>query len=270
MTGRLPSHDGIAYREAGPPDGPVALLLHGYPESSYMWRRILPATAATGWRAVAPDLPGFGDSPPDPPGTWERHMEAVQRLHAGLGLGPVALVAHDWGALIGLRWACEHPDSVRALVISSSGFFPEGRWHGMAQALRTEGQGEELVENMTREVLATVLRQACPAMGDDAVDEYWKGFADAERRRGHLELYRSGDFDKLRPYEGCLAGLAVPTLLLWGADDPFAPVGGAHRFHKQIPGSELTVLEGAGHFVVEDDPARYGTELARFLTAAAG
>jgi haloalkane dehalogenase len=76
---------GLAYTEAGPADGPVALLLHGYPESSYMWRHLLPALATAGWRAVAPDLAGFGDSPPDPPGTWERHVEAVERFRGSSG-----------------------------------------------------------------------------------------------------------------------------------------------------------------------------------------
>ena len=71
---------GLAYREAGPADGPVALLLHGFPESSYMWRDTLPALADAGWRGLAPDLAGFGDSPPDPPGTWERQVEALERF----------------------------------------------------------------------------------------------------------------------------------------------------------------------------------------------
>jgi len=58
---------------------------------------------------IAPDLAGFGDSPPDPPGTWERHVESLQRLHTALELGRVVLIVHDWGSLIGLRWACDHP-----------------------------------------------------------------------------------------------------------------------------------------------------------------
>ena len=181
----------------------------------------------------------------------------------------MALVVHDWGGLIGLRWACDHPDSVRALVISSTGFFADGKWHGMAKALRTEGTGEEAVANMTQTILGDVLRGSCPSMGDDAVAEYWKAFSDEDRRRGQLELYRSGDFEKLRPYEGCLAGLGVPTLMLWGEDDPFAPVAGAHRLRSQIPGSEVVVIEGAGHFVVEDDPGHYGAELGRFLSGVA-
>jgi haloalkane dehalogenase len=257
--------DGIAYREAGPPDGPAALLLHGYPESSYMWRDVLPALADAGWRALAPDLPGFGNSPADPPGTWERQVEAVERFRRGLGLERVVLVVHDWGGLIGLRWACEHPDAVRGLVISSTGFFSYGRWHGMAHALRTEGQGEELLEGMNRDAFAGLMRHASRGIGDDAVDEYWKCFADEERRRGQLELYRSGDFEKLEPYEGRLAALGVPTLILWGEEDEFAPVGGAYHFQREIPGSLLVVIPGAGHFVVEDEPARVAAETVGFL-----
>jgi haloalkane dehalogenase len=256
----------LAYREEGPADGPVALLLHGYPESSYMWRALLPAIAATGWWAVAPDLPGFGDSPSDPPGTWERHLQALDRFRRELGLERVVLVVHDWGGLIGLRWACDHPDAVAGLVISSIGFFADGRWHGLAQAMRAPGTGEELMDSMTRDGFADLMRQASPAIDGAAVDEYWKAFADGERRRGQLELYRSGDFEKLRPYEGCLASLGVPALILWGASDAFAPVGGAHRLHRQLPGSRLVVIEDAGHFVWEEAPERAGEEVAGFLS----
>ena len=65
---------GLSYRESGPADGSVALMLHGYPQSSYMWEQVMPAVAEAGWRAVAPDLAGFGDSPPTRPvpgsGAW--------------------------------------------------------------------------------------------------------------------------------------------------------------------------------------------------------
>jgi haloalkane dehalogenase len=259
----MPEAAGLAYRTAGPDDGPPALLLHGYPESSYMWRHVLPALGDAGWRALAPDLAGFGDSAPDPPGTWEHHMEAVERFRTELGLGPVLLVVHDWGGLIGLRWACEHPDGVDALVMSCTGFFPEGKWHGLADAMRTPGTGEELMDGMTREGLAAVLRQAIPSLDEDALDEYWKAFADEDRRRGHLELYRSGDFDKLAPYTGKLAELGVPALVLWGEGDNFAPVAGAHRFHKELPDSELVVLD-AGHFVFEEAPEESTSAVVRF------
>jgi haloalkane dehalogenase len=265
VTAEVRRHDAIAYREEGPPDGPAALLLHGYPESSYMWRDVLPALAESGWRAIAPDLPGYGDSPPDPPGTWERHVEAVERFRQGLGLDRLALVVHDWGGLIGLRWACDHPDAVGALVISDTGFFPDGRWHGMAKMLRTEGQGEQLMEGLNREGFGGVMRQASDGIDEEAIDEYWKAYADEERRRCHLDLYRSGDFEKLEPYEGKLAALGVPALVIWGEDDEFAPVGGAYRFKKEMPSARLVVIPGAGHFLPEDEPQRVANEIAAFL-----
>jgi haloalkane dehalogenase len=265
----LREHDGIAYREALPAenadDAPVALLVHGYPESSYMWRAVLSALAEAGWRAIAPDLLGFGDTPADPPATWERQVEAIERLRTGLGIERCALVVHDWGGLIGLRWACDHPEVPTAIVISSTGFFSDGKWHGMAQALRTEGQGEQLVEAIDRDGFGAVLKQSSRGMKDDALDEYFKAYGDPERRRGQLELYRSGDFEKLEPYEGKLAALGVPVLRLWGEDDPFAPVAGAKRFEAELPDTRLTVIEGAGHFVVEDEPERYAQEVVDFL-----
>jgi haloalkane dehalogenase len=260
--------DGIAYREAARgqhSDLVPALCLHGFPETSFMWRYVIAALAESGRRAVAPDLPGFGDSSPDPPGTWERQVEAVERFRMGLGLERLALVVHDWGGLIGLRWACEHPEAVAALVISNTGFFPDGRWHGMARALRTEGEGERMVAAMTRDGFGQMLAAISRGMDKVVANEYWKTLTTEGGRRGILELYRSGDFEKLEPYEGRLAALGVPTLLLWGENDLFAPVAGAHRFKREIPGAKLVVIEGAGHFVYADEPRRSAREVVEFL-----
>jgi haloalkane dehalogenase len=266
----LASAAGLAYRSAGEQSGRVALLVHGYPESSYMWHALLPALADAGWWALAPDLPGYGDSEPDAPGTWERHIEALERFVRELELGPVALVTHDWGVPIGLRWACDNPGAASALVISDGGFFADRRWHDLANVMRTEGEGERLMEGFTREGFAALMKQASSGIADDAVEEYWKGFGDETRRRGHLELYRSGDFEKLEPYEGCVAGLGVPALVVWGAGDRFAGVKMAHRFHDEIAASELLVLDGAGHFVWEDEPAETASALVDFLARRAG
>jgi haloalkane dehalogenase len=258
-----------ALKTAGDPANPAVLLVHGYPESSHMWRAALEALAARELYAVAPDLPGYGDSDPDPPGTWERHVEALERVRAEQGLERVALVGHDWGGLIGLRWACHHPDAVWALVASDTGFFPDGRWHGMARAMRTPGQGEELIDGMTRKSFGELLGAVSTGIDDAAVDEYFKAFSDEPRRRGQLELYRSGDFEKLAAYEGQLAAIGVPFLALWGEDDPFAPVAGGRRFADEIPGGRLEVIPGTGHFVYEDAPEAAAEALASFLAEAA-
>jgi haloalkane dehalogenase len=258
----------LAYREGVPAgdERPSPLLcLHGFPENSFMWRGLLEAAAAAGHRGYAPDMPGSGESPADPPATWERLVEAVDGFAAELDLGPVVLVAHDWGGLIGLRWACDHPERVAALVIADSGFFPDGKWHGMAAALRKPGTGEELVEAMTRESFGGLMNAVSPAMEEEAIDAYWQSLGTSEGQRATLEMYRSGDFEKLAPYEGALARLGVPTLILWGEDDEFSPVAGAHRFHREIPGSQLEVIEGAGHFVFADAPEASTAAVLRFI-----
>jgi haloalkane dehalogenase len=260
----------IAYREAVPAQqsGDPVLLLHGFPSSSYMWRHLMPALANAGRRAIAPDLPGYGDSPADLPGTWERQVEAVERFRAALGLDRAALVLHDWGGLIGLRWACDNPGVASAIVVANTGFFPDGRWHGMANMLRTEGEGEKLVSELDRTGMTRMLRAVGRGFGDQAIDQYFKAFTTEERRQGILDLYRSGDFEKLEPYEGKLAALGVPLLALWGEDDVFAPPAGAYRLGKEVPGAKVVVIEDAGHFVFEDDPQRCAEEVVAFLAEA--
>src|ERR1700694_5589819 len=191
-----------------------------------MGRHLLPALADAGWRALAPDLPGYGDSEPDPPATWERHVDALECFVSELEPAPrrIVLITHDWGVMIGLRWACEHPGAVGALVISDGGFFADRRWHDLANVMRTPGEGERLIASYTREGFATAMRAVSGGMSEEAIDEYWKGFAGEARRAGHLELYRSGDFEKLVPYDGRLAALGVPALIMWGKEDRFASV----------------------------------------------
>jgi haloalkane dehalogenase len=190
---------------------------------------------------------------------------ALERFRSELELERVVLVVHDWGGLIGLRWACDHPGVASALVISNTGFFADGKWHGLARMLRTEGTGEELVHNITREAFGVGLREQSPGMDDRALDEYYKAFADEPRRRGQLELYRSGDFGKLASYDGCLAALGVPALVLWGPEDRYVPIAAAHRFARELPDCELRVIQGAGHFLFDDAPEAAGEAMVRFL-----
>lgn len=260
----------IAYREAVPAAGAEAgdpvLLVHGFPESSLMWEPVMEALARAGRRCVAPDLYCLGDSEDPGPATFERNVEALSELHEALGLGRVALVVHDWGGFAGLAWACEHPEAVSAIVISDTGFFSDGKWHGMAQAMRSE-QGEALVGALDRDGFAAMLRSAAP-FDDETVDAYWRPFAEGRGRQATLEFYRSMDFERLAPYDGKLAELGIPVLLLWGETDEFAPLSGARRFEREIPGARLVVVEGAGHFVFDEHPERCAREVTAFLADA--
>jgi haloalkane dehalogenase len=261
---------GTAYREAGAsqePNRSPVLCVHGWPQSSYMWRHLLPALSAAGRRALAPDLSGYGDSPPDPPATWERHAETIERFRREIGLDRVVLVLHDTGGVIGLRWACDHPDAVAGMVISNTGFFPDVDWHEIARAMRAEGQGEALVNSLSRDALATLLEAASSGIDERAVDEYWKAFSSATSRRGMLELYRSFELEELEPYQGKLAELGVPALILWGEQDEALPRDWASRFAREIPGAKLVLLD-TRHFLFEDEPERCAQEVIEFLRQA--
>ena len=97
-------------------------------------------------------------------------------------------------------------------MITDTGFFPDGRWHGMAKTLRTEGEGEQLLENVNRELLA---RRSAPDQPGAARRRdrrvLRRPSATPIARRSHLDLYRSGDFSKLEPYAGKLTALGVPA-----------------------------------------------------------
>jgi haloalkane dehalogenase len=262
---------GIAYREAEPSqvsDVFPALCIHGWPQSSYMWRHLLPAIASTGRRALAPDLSGFGDSAPDLPGTFERHVEELERFRRQIGLDRVLLVVHDTGGLIGLKWACDNPDAVGGLVITNTGFFPDHGWIEIAKTMRTPIQGEALVDSLSREAFGTLLEEASTEFDERALDEYWKAFSTAEGRRGMLELYRSFELDELKPYQSKLAALAVPTLILWGRQDEYIPADYASRFAEQMPAAKLVFLDGVRHFLFEDEPERCAHEVIDFLREA--
>ena len=237
----------IAYREAvpdGPETGVPVVCVHGVPESSRMWASLCEALAAAGRRGLAPDLYGFGDSTEFGPATFENSLERFTEWIDALGLESVAIAVHDWGGFIGLAWACSNPDRVDALVVSNTGFFADGKWHGMAKLLRSE-QGEEIIGALDRDGFAALMNSAGEVFDAADLDAYWGPFsAEAEGRgqRATLEFYRSMDMDKLEPWQGKLAEIGAPALLVWGADDRFAPLAGAKRFEPEIPGARLVAI----------------------------
>jgi haloalkane dehalogenase len=261
---------GVVHREARPANetAPPVLLLHGFPESSRMWVGLMERLADSGRRSIAPDLYCLGDSTDPGPATYERNVEAVETLCDALGLERLAIVVHDWGAFIGLTWAALHSDRVEALVLSNCGFFSDGRWHGAAELLRGE-QGEDAIAALDFGAFGAMLSDGGAGFSNEDLEAYWRPFADGRGREATLEFYRSMDFEKLAPYETAPASLGAPTLLLWGEEDDFAPLSGAHRFEREIAGSRLVVVPGAGHFVFETAPERCIAEVAEFLDRAA-
>ena len=263
--------DEFSFRECLPDEdkgAPPVLLVHGFPESSRMWEPLMQELAGLGRRSLAPDLYCLGDSPDPGPATYERNVGALEHFceHAFHNEQRVLVIVHDWGGFIGLTWACRNRKRVEALVLSDTGFFSDGRWHGVAEMLRSD-QGEAAIAAFDKDAFAALLRADGADFSDEDVDAYWRPFEHGRGREATLEFYRDMDFEKLAPHEGCLAEMAVPTLILWGEDDTFAPLSGARRFNREIPGSDLVVVPGAGHFVFETEPERCLRVVADFVAA---
>lgn len=257
----------LAYREAAP-DGAseklAVVCVHGFPESSLMWVPLMERLATAGHRCVAPDLYNLGDSTETGPATFERMLASFTGFMDQMALGRVIVVVHDWGGFIGLPWACDHPGDVAAMVISDTGFFSDGRWHGLADAIRGE-DGEKFLESIDRDGFAAMLGGA---FDDAEIDAYWRPFEEGRGRRATLDFYRSMDFEKFTPWDGQLARIEVPSLIVWGEEDQFATLASAKRFQRELPGPEVVIVPGAGHFVWDEEPGRCVDEVADFLAAS--
>jgi len=229
-----------------------------------MWEPIMERLAGQGRRCIAPDLYGLGDSADAELATFEATLDAFTRFMDEMDAGRVVVVVHDWGGFIGLAWACDHPDRIAALVIANTGFFSDGKWHGMAEAMRGP-EGESIVGSFDRASFGGLLASFGDAFDEEEIEAYWRPFEDGRGQRATLDFYRSMDFEKLEPWQGKLAEIGAPALILWGEDDQFAPIAGARRLQGDIPGSELVAYEGVGHFLFDEAEERSADEVARFL-----
>jgi haloalkane dehalogenase len=263
----------MAYVSAGPADGPVALLLHGEPSWSFLYRKVLPVLADAGIRAIAPDLVGFGrsDKPPSAAHSYAAHVEWVRALaFDALDLRDVTVVGQDWGGLIGLRLAAEHPERVARIVAANTGL-PTGE-HDMPAVW---WQFRHAVENAETLDIGRFVQSGCTTpLPPEVRAAYDAPFPDESYKvapRLMPGLVPVSPEDPAAPANlaawQVLRGWEKPFLCAFSDRDPItgpmAPV-----LRKLIPGAEARehpVITSAGHFLQEDAGARLGEEIARFL-----
>lgn len=268
----------LFYREAGPADAPVLLLIHGFPTSSHMFRGLIPALADK-YRVIAPDLPGFGFS--DAPAAAEfgygfAHLtEVVEGFVTALGLERYALYVFDYGAPIGLRLALSRPERVTALISQNGNAYEEGLSPGFApmRAYWADPSASN------REALRAMLQAGTTQF------QYTHGVEDAETRvapeaytldQHFLDRVGSDEaqLDLFRDYQSNLALYPAfqawfrdrrpPTLAVWGRNDPFFLPAGAEAFRRDNPEAEVRFVDG-GHFALETHLDEIVGHIRRFL-----
>jgi haloalkane dehalogenase len=263
--------DGLHMHVVDEGEGDPILLLHGEPTSSYLWRNVIPPLVAAGYRAVAPDLIGFGRSEkPEEIGwySYDRHVASIAQLVDELDLRDLTLVVHDWGGPIGLRVAVEQEDRIARLVILDTVIgvgAPGETWLCFREVVRELGGALDIGR--------LVAAGTSQGLSDEVRAAYDAPFPTPESKAGALA------FPELVPTEPehpnaqamlrvreALHSWTKPALVVWGADDGVLPPAVAQSFVELIPGAEGPVLlEGAGHFLQEDKPAELAAAIVGFL-----
>lgn len=256
----------IFYREDRPASGPVLLLPHGYPCSSYQFRRLMPALADR-WHTVAPDFPGFGySSTPDQTAfgyDFDAYAAFLRRFADALGLSRYAMWLHDYGSQIGLRHAIACPERITALIIQNGDIYEDvlGPKYETIMAFWSERTPdtrrplEEAVseEGFRREFVGEVDDSVAERVPPDLWKLHWP-LMDTPVRR-HISV---GLMEKLEQnlawfprYQAYLREHRPPSLIVWGPEDGYMPAASAEAYLRDLPEAELHLIEGAGHWLLE-------------------
>ena len=262
----------IHYVTAGA--GPPLVLLHGWPQTWYEWRDVIP-DLATDYTVVAPDLRGMGDSEV-PPSGYDKDTVAtdVRELvhHLGFGDDSIALVGHDWGMPTAYAYAAQYRDEVAALCVLEAGLpgiNEEGKrklWH--TRFHNVPDLPERLVAGRERLYLSWFYTEGAydpSAITDDARDEYVRCYSQAGGLRGGFEYYRAYDDDAANNESHAEEPLEMPVLALGGAASfRELPIRDMEAVATDVEGE---VLERAGHWIPEERPAYFVERLRGFLEA---
>ena len=254
----------VFYREAGPADAPVVLLLHGFPTSSHMFRNLIPLLADT-YHVIAPDYPGYGESgAPDHKAfayTFAHYAEIVDGLLAQKRIQRYALYVMDYGAPVGYRLALKHPERVSALIVQNGNAYEEGFgpfWDPIKAYWRadTPGHRKALEGLMT---LQTTKFQYTDGMSDlSHIDpDNWNHDQMLLDRPGNLDIQLDlfkdyGTNVPLYPqFQAFFRNYKPPTIIVWGKNDKIFPAEGAAPYLRDLPQAELHMID-SGHFALED------------------
>jgi pimeloyl-ACP methyl ester carboxylesterase len=238
-----------------------ALFVHGVPETHHLWDPVRSALSRKDTIAVA--LPGFGVDAPGGFGfTKEEYADWLIAEVEKVG-EPVDIVGHDWGALLTERLVSVRPDLVRTWA-AGGGAIDEGyTWHQVAQIWQTPGQGEQFMQMMAPDAVATSLSgEGVPEEAAKAIGSH----IDDRMKAAILPLYRSA-VNYGKDWGPDLDRVQRPGLLIWGESDPYMQVSFARRLAERT-GAELIVLNDCGHWWPVQRPQETAQALERFWSSA--
>jgi pimeloyl-ACP methyl ester carboxylesterase len=271
--------DGVTvfYREAGPADAPVVLLLHGFPTSSFQYRELIPRLADK-YRVIAPDLPGFGFTELPPARNYKYTFDALANtilaFTDALRLKRYALYIFDYGAPTGLRLAMARPERITAIISQNGNAYEEGlgnAWAPIQQYWREPtSQNREILRNaLSPEGLRSQYTDGVPNPDKIAPEGYTLDAAMIQRP-GNMDIQLDVFLDyannvKLYPaFQEYFRQSKPPLLVVWGKNDPFFIPPGAQAFLRDNPNATVQLLD-TGHFALETHVEEIAHAMREFL-----
>lgn len=269
---------------AGPEDGDLVILLHGFPEYWYSWRHQLPFLASLGFRVVAPDLRGFNKSS-KPKGMQSYRSETVandiSQLIRKLGKPSAHIVGHDWGAAIAWMFAMRHQDQLDSLSILNlphplqmiEGFKD---WNQIKKSwyiafFQLPFLPERFLKYDNHWVLRWLMKNDTVrdnVFTQDDIEKFIEAFEGQNAWRSTIAYYRALRYENLWNIEHRMEVISKPTMILWGTQDRFLD----HRFaeppSRWVTNFQLHLNHDASHWLQQDRPDWVNEHLKHFLAPA--
>jgi pimeloyl-ACP methyl ester carboxylesterase len=276
--------DGVTvfYREAGPKDGPVVLLLHGFPASSFQYRELIPRLADK-YRVIAPDLPGFGFTEVPAERNYKYSFDAIAKtilaFTDALQLKRYALYVFDYGAPTGFRLAMAHPERITAIVSQNGNAYEQGlgdAWAPIQLYWRepTPAHRETVHQALSPEGIRWQYTVGVPDPSIIKPEGYTLDAA-MIARPGNMDIQLDLFLDyannvKLYPaFQQYFREHKPPLLAIWGKHDPFFIPAGAEAFRRDNPNATVELLD-TGHFALETHVTEIAIKMRELLTKIAG
>ena len=265
----------IHYVDEG--SGPPILMVHGNPTWSYLYRKMIPPLVQAGYRCVAPDLMGFGlsDKPTDESAyTFPRHVRHVTALVDHLALQAIITVGQDWGGPISLRYAIDHQDNIRALVILNTLVRPMKLPLFFRVLFRSGGFSSFLVRRLDlfrKMSFGTGMLFKRP-LDTEVLEQYKRPHPTAATRAGIAAFpkmipssaeHPNGHY--LGEIDSTLATWNIPVLILWADKDMAFGVKEGERIADMVPNGRFYLVENAGHYLQEDAGEEIAEQMIAFL-----